>query len=220
MQYRIAIVEDHLLQRKYATSLISRQQDMTVVFTGESLPEFVSWLRSSPEPKLPDLLLLDLMVDRHASANPETVKHLIDQGCSVVLFSALGSPPLVRKMVHAGVRGVLGKRDEDRNILAALRVVLDGGQWMSPELAQVISHDQQRPKLSDQEERVLILYASGLTLDAVAEAVGVKPDTAKKYLQRLKAKYAEAGRPLRSRTEIIKVAAQDGYLSFSQPYES
>ncbi len=215
MQHRIAIVEDHLLQRKYATSLISRQQDMTVVFAGESLPEFISWLRASPEPRLPALLLLDLVVDRQASASPDTVKHLVEQGCKVILFSALSAPQLVRKMVHAGVHGVLGKRDEDRNILAALREVLDGGQWMSPELAQVISRDQQRPKLSDQEERVLILYASGLTLDAVAEAVGVKPDTAKKYLQRLKAKYADSGRPLRSRTDLIKAAAQDGYLSLS-----
>jgi len=154
--YRIAIVEDHLLQRKYAVSLIARQQDMTVAFSGESLPEFISWLRAHPESRLPDLLLLDLMVDRQRSARPETVKQLVDQGCRVILFSALGSPVLVRKMVHAGVHGVLGKRDEDRNILAALRTVLDGGQWMSPELAQVLSHDQQRPKLSDQEERVLL----------------------------------------------------------------
>lgn len=216
MKYRIAIVEDHLLQRKYETTLVSRQQDMVVVFAGESLPEFMSWLRTRPEPKIPHLLLLDLMVDRQENANPETVKQLIEQGCKVVLFSALGSPPLVRKLVRAGVHGVLGKRDEDPYILAALRAVLTGGQWMSPELAQVISHDPQRPKLSDQEERVLILYASGLTLNAVAEAIGVKPDTAKKYLQRLKEKYADAGRPLRSRTEVIKVAAHDGYISISE----
>lgn len=215
MLHRIAIVEDHLLQRKYATSLISRQQDMTVVFAGESLPEFMNRLGERPAPRLPDLLLLDLMVDRQENASPETVGRLIEQGCKVVLFSALGSPPLVRKFMQVGVHGVLGKRDDDRSILAALRSVLGGGQWVSPELAQVIAHDQRRPKLSGQEERVLILYASGLTLDAVAEAVGVKPDTAKKYLQRFKAKYAESGRPLRSRTDIIKAATQDGYLSLT-----
>lgn len=53
----------------------------------------------------------------------------------------------------------------------------------------------ERPKLSDQEERVLVAYASGATPDAAARRAGIKPGTAKQYLDRVKEKYRLAGRP-------------------------
>lgn len=83
---------------------------------------------------------------------------------------------------------------------------------MTPELATVIAGDPDRPKLSIQEERALVLYASGLTLDAVAESIGVKPDTAKQYLERVKKKYAAVGRPARTKVDLSRVALADGYL--------
>jgi len=56
------------------------------------------------------------------------------------------------------------------------------------------------------------LYASGLTLEAVASAIGVQPGTAKKYLERVKDKYAEAGRPVRTKIDLNRAAVRDGYL--------
>lgn len=215
MIHKVAIIEDHLLQRKYAMALIKTQPDMTVVFNGEELPEFMSWLETADRRSSPDLIMLDLMADRRPNAKPETVKRLIASGFRVVLFSALASPPLARQMIQAGVHGLIGKRDSEASILSALRAVLAGEWWVSPELAAVIAHDPKRPRLSDQEERALVLYASGLSIDAVATSIGVKPDTAKKYLQRVREKYAAVDRPLKSRLELSRTAAEDGYLALS-----
>lgn len=185
---------------------------MSVVYSGSTLPSFMGWLASAPRQEIPDLLVLDLTVERQEPADPVVVRKLISDGIRVILFTAMTSPPLVRQMLRIGVSGAIGKRDSEEHILLALRKVLGGSEWTSPELAAIIVQDSQRPQLSDQEERALVLYASGLTMNAVAAAIGVQPGTAKKYVQRVRSKYAEAGRPASSRSGLNRVAVEDGYM--------
>lgn len=211
-EWRVALVEDHMLQRKRTEELIAAQPGLRVVWSGETLTDFTAWLDDVPEPRRPQLLVLDLMVERGQSADPAVVREITRSGIKVLVLSAMASPELVRKILRAGIGGIAGKRDSEEDIVAAIWTVLGRGQWLTPELASVIAGDAERPQLSDQEERALVLYASGLTLEAVASALGVKKDTAKKYLSRVKAKYATAGRPVGTKLELNTVAQQDGYL--------
>ncbi|MFS3126770.1 hypothetical protein ACLM5J_00035 [Nocardioides sp. Bht2] len=212
-EWRVAIVEDHLLQRRRTEELVASQAQLKLVWSGESLPAFVDWLSKSPRANHPHLLVLDLQVDRGDAADPEVVRRLVDAGLRVLVLSAMASPSLVRDVLRAGVGGMVGKRDKEDDIVSAIWAVLGRSTWITPELASVMAGDPDRPALSDQEERALVLYASGLTLDAVAEALGVRKDTAKKYLGRVKAKYAAAGRPVRTKVELNEAARQDGFLN-------
>lgn len=213
--WRVAIVEDHLLQRQRTEEILNSQSGMRVVHTADSMPDFLRWLEASTPAERPHLLVLDLVVDRGESVDPAVVRALVNAGLRVLVLSAMASPPLVREIVRSGVGGIVGKRDSEEDIVAAAWTVLGRGQWMTQELAGVIASDERRPTLSDQEERALVLYASGLTLDAVASALGVKRDTAKTYLDRVKTKYADAGRPVRSKVDLSRVAVLDGYLDLN-----
>jgi len=210
--WRLAVVEDHLLQRLRTQEILDAQTGLRVVWSGESLPELMNWVRTTDRLSRPHLVVLDLHVDRGVSADPATVAALVNSGIRVLVLSALTSVPLVRSVLRAGVSGIVGKRDSEQDILDAIWTVLNKGHWMTPELAAAIAGDPNRPQLSPQEERTLVLYASGLTLDAVAAALNVKRDTAKQYLERVKAKYAAADRPVRTKVEISQVARADGYL--------
>ncbi|MGW8481618.1 response regulator [Microbacterium sp. NPDC055903] len=211
-RWRIAIVEDHLLQRTLTERIVQSDPELAVVFSGETLPDFVRWWRRQSPATRPDLLLLDLVVDRGGFASPVLVERLVEEGLRVGVFSALNSPPLVRQMIQAGANGVIGKRDSEQQILVAIRSMLRGEEWTTPELAAVIAQDANRPQLSDQEERLLALYASGLALDAAAARIGVQPGTAKKYLQRIKEKYRAMGRPADTKLELRRAALADGLL--------
>lgn len=211
-RWNVAVVEDHLLQRKRTEELVAAQPGLRAVWSGETLPEFLAWVDGAPPEDRPHLLLLDLMVERGPSATPEQIETVIAAGIRVLVISALASPTLIRRVIRAGVVGVVGKRDSEADIVAAVWTALGQGSWMTPELASVIVGDEHRPALSEQEERVLVLYASGLTLEGVAEALGIKADTAKKYLNRVKVKYAAAGRPASTKLELNEVARQDGLL--------
>ncbi|MDP5226572.1 MULTISPECIES: response regulator transcription factor [Arthrobacter] len=211
-RWRVAIVEDHLLQRNRTEELVTRGEDFDIVFSGSSAPEFVTWVRAAPPGQWPHLLLLDLMVDRAPSVDVELVKALLKTGLRIVVISALASPPLTRSIIRAGVTGVVGKRDSEEDIVKAIRAVLRGEDWMTSEVASLIAGDPDRPALSIQEERALVLYASGLTLEQVATAMNVGRETAKQYLDRVKKKYASAGFMVRSKLDFGRIAWSDGYL--------
>jgi DNA-binding CsgD family transcriptional regulator len=57
---------------------------------------------------------------------------------------------------------------------------------------------------------VLLAYASGMTLNAAARHVGIRPETAKTYLDRVKAKYQALGRPAYTKYELTTRVREDG----------
>ena len=73
--------------------------------------------------------------------------------------------------------------------------------------------DVARPKLSAGEAEALKLYVAGLSTGEVADAMNVQYETAKTYLRRVREKYAKADRPASKKAELIRRAAEDGYLS-------
>ncbi len=216
--WRVAIVEDHLLQRERTEQVLGREGGLRVVYSGATLPEFLAWLKDADPADHPRLLVLDLVVERDADADPAAVRRLVDRGMKVLVLSAMASPPLVRQMLRSGVGGVAGKQDTAQDIVEAAWTVIVGKEgWWTPDLAGIVASDVERPDLSIQEERTLVLYASGLTLDEVAEAMNVKQGTAKTYLNRVKAKYEAAGRPVSTKIDLNRVAEADGYLSADPP---
>ncbi len=215
--YRIAIVEDHVLQRNRTELILAEHPDLAVVFSGESAPEFMAWVRQAPPELRPQLLILDLMVDREPSVDPDLVAALVQAGLRIVVLSALASPALVRKIVHAGVNAIVGKRDSEEDLMAAIRATLLGESWMTPELANIIAGDPDRPTLSIQEERALVLYASGLSMEDVAASMNVSPNTAKQYINRVKAKYTAVDVIARTRLDLGRIAWAEGYLEPTLP---
>ena len=208
----VAIVEDHLLQRLRTQELLSERGGYAVVFHAETSREFAAWLAQRPQEQWPELLVLDLQVDRGESVQLEFVQALLRSGMKVVVLSALSSPAQVRDMVKAGVHAVLGKRDAEEDILAALAGVLSGKTWLTTELATVIAGDSGRTPLSGQEERALVLYASGLSVAQVGEAMNVQPSTAKQYLDRVRAKYTQVGVKASTQLDLGRIAWSEGLV--------
>lgn len=80
-----------------------------------------------------------------------------------------------------------------------------------PDAEHVLSTDRRpnRPQLSAQESLVLRTYASGATLQATARRAGIAYGTAREYLERIKRKYTDAGRPTRTKMDLIERARED-----------
>jgi DNA-binding CsgD family transcriptional regulator len=69
-----------------------------------------------------------------------------------------------------------------------------------------------RPKLSAGEMEALKLYVAGNSTDEVAAQLNVRYETAKTYLRRVREKYAKVNRPAGKKADLIRRAAEDGYL--------
>jgi DNA-binding CsgD family transcriptional regulator len=72
--------------------------------------------------------------------------------------------------------------------------------------------NQSRPKLSAGEIDALKLYVAGHSTSEVAAKLNVQYETAKTYLRRVREKYARANRPASKKADLIRRAAEDGYL--------
>lgn len=206
---RVALIDDHALVREsLAQTLVDVPGlDVRIVHQGARVQPV---LALDPAP---DLVLLDLDLGDH-QVSADDVSALMRRGSRVLVVSALGSPATVSSLVNLGVAGFLSKREDSDSLIAAVTAVLVGGTWTTPELAGILVSDAgtRHPRFSPQEQRVLVLYASGLKLDAVAHQLGIRPGTVREYLERIRAKYDAAGRAAHSKTDLYREALRDGLL--------
>jgi len=158
----------------------------------------------------PDVVLLDLML-RDGSEPDINVRRLVKERYQVLIVSAWAEPGIAAAGFAAGARACLSK-DNDLAVLAAtIRQVAAGETVYTPELASALLGDERilRPHLSAREREILLAYASGMTLEAAARHIGVKPGTAKTYLDRVKAKYDDVGRPAYTKLQLAQRLRED-----------
>lgn len=158
-----------------------------------------------------DVVLLDIDLGAGAPRAADTVADLAAQGVPVLLVSAVVRGAALREALSAGAGAYVSKASEPDALLDVLTEVADGNYVLTRELAEVM-YSPNLPDLSGQELRALQLYAQGLTLKAVARRMSVSQNTAKEYLDRVRAKYLATGRPARTKAELQAAAREDGLL--------
>jgi len=157
-----------------------------------------------------DVVLLDLNL-RDGSVPAANVTRLLASGAAVLVVSTIPDAEHVLATIEAGAAGYITKDNDLPVLVEAIRHVAEGGVAISPELAFVLSNDHRpgRPQLSPQESIVLRAYASGATLQATARRAGIAYGTARQYLERIKRKYTDAGRPTHTKLDLVERVRED-----------
>lgn len=202
-----AIDDDRMLLEGMRAWLAGRQ-DVRLIEIFTCLPDYVRWAADGRE--LPDVVLLDLNL-RDRSRPADNVRRVLSTGPAVLVVSTIPDSDAVLETIEAGASGYLTK-DQDLDVLCdAITEVAAGRSVVSPELAFVISRDDRptRPQLSPQEVAVLTAYASGATMAAAARRAGVAYGTAREYLERVKRKYSEVGRPTYTKLDLANRVRED-----------
>ncbi|MCX3061367.1 response regulator [Streptomyces beihaiensis] len=166
-----------------------------------------------PEPV--DVVLLDLVL-KDGSRPVDNIGRLRAAGCRVLVISSVPDRSRILSAVSAGAGGYLTKDNDLKTLVAAVEEIAASGTAHSPEMAFACAHDADpaRPRLSPKELQVLVDYASGLTLKATARRAGISANTAKDYLDRVKAKYQQARRPAYTKTDLAARVREDGLGGF------
>jgi two-component system nitrate/nitrite response regulator NarL len=204
----LGVIDDDQMLLDGMTAWLRQVPDLRVLRTARTVSGF---LRDNPGASAePQVVLLDLNL-RDNSAPAGNVARLRARGHRVLMVSAIAESGHVLATIEAGAAGYITK-DHDLAALAdAARRVAGGVSAITPELAFILSQDRRpaRPSLSPQEQAVLAAYARGSTLQVAARQVGVAYGTARAYLERVKNKYSEAGRPARTKLELAERLRED-----------
>lgn len=200
------------MQRTRTAQLLSGELGLDVVHVGSSLRSFMTWLQRTDRTRWPHLLVLDLPAEDEVPRHLDVIAVLREAGMRVLILSSLRARHTARRVVSLGIDGIVSTADSEETFISAAENALAGLQAITSHAHAMIHGPVDGLRLSRQEERALALYASGLSVAEVAARIGVRQDTARKYLQRVRTKFTLAGRPARTKLDLARIAWADGYV--------
>jgi DNA-binding NarL/FixJ family response regulator len=208
---RLAILDDHeVLLDTLSTWIGSKAPDFDLVLVATTWRELV---HSDRFPT--DLVILDFQLREPISIEAR-VRTCRAAGAKVIVLSALDGQESRKRALDAGAAAFLSKLQPMVEIMDGARAVmgLDRSEvplrdWRPLPVGATV---QSKPKLSAGETEAFSLYVAGFSTVEVAARMNVQYETAKTYLRRVREKYARANRPASKRADLIRRAAEDGYL--------
>jgi len=207
---RLAILDDHEVLLDTLSTWIERNAPDFDVVLGAA-----NWLELVQSPAFPtDLVFIDFQLKEPISIEAR-VRTCRAAGAKVIVLSSLDTREARDRAFAAGASEFLSKSLPMASVMAAARRVMgmDTPEEEGVERTAASAPLQHlKPKLSPGEEEAFKLYVSGHSTAAVAERMNVQYETAKTYLRRVREKYAKVGRPAGKKAELIRRAAEDGYL--------
>ncbi|MFD7668624.1 response regulator [Streptomyces sp. NPDC059788] len=218
MTIRVLLADDQALLRGTFRLLIDAQPDMEVVAEASNGSEAVELARSERA----DVVVMDI---RMPEVDGIEATRLIGQdedlaGVKVLVLTTFEVDEFVIQALRAGASGFLGKGIEPVQLLDAIRLVAADEALLSPAatkglitrfLAQPspgrLASPQRLASLTPREREVMILVATGLSNDEIAERLFVAPVTVKTHINRTMAKLGA-----RDRAQVVVLAYETGLV--------
>ncbi len=144
----------------------------------------------------PDLLLID------KSFGAQAVLHWLGEqkaalaGTGLVIWGSAITEPEALRLLQLGVKGILRKSAEMSTLVACLRAVAAGANWMEDALFRDAprSETYARSELTPREQQVLDLVEGGMKNREIARELGIRPGTVKIHLKHIFEKTGVRGR--------------------------
>jgi len=205
---RVAVVDDHESVR-LGLKAAFLEAGYDFVMAAASVRELVDGLAGREV----DVVVLDLSLGDGSSVT-DNVKLVQSTGSGVLVHSIADRVASVREALAAGAAGVIPKSSATKTVLTAAATVARGEVLNNLEWATAIDADRDfaKAQLGRREREILHLYASGLPLKLAAQQLGIGYSTAREYLDRIRAKYVEVGRPAPTKVDLLRRAVEDGIL--------
>ena len=188
-QIRIALFDDHAAIRDSMTRALAAEGSFDVVASGGSADEAVA----SGQNDLPELMLLDLQMP---GGGLQAVEKLC-RDCpfvKTVILSSDDSEHLVSAAFGAGAFGYLTKGQSLKSIIASLNEIYRGRSQFSAGLASTLiavrgiatpwhlTDEMGQLSITAREEQILSRFAQGLTVEEIANSIGLAAISVGAYL--------------------------------------
>jgi DNA-binding NarL/FixJ family response regulator len=215
MNVRLVLADDHAMMREGLKSLIGRESDIVVIGEADNGKETVELaLKTGAHVVVMDVSMPDL---NGIEATRRLVKS--DPKIKVVALSAHPNREFVREMLKAGASAYVLKSRAYDDLVRAIREVMKGKKYLSPEIAQGVvdeyvelsSSTSVNPAfivLTDREREALQLIAEGRSTKVVADALNVSVKTVETHRRNIMEKLN-----LHSVAELTKYAIREGITS-------
>jgi len=216
---KILLVEDHMVVRNGIKLLLESQDGFEVVGEASNGKEALQFLSSNP---IPDIVLTDISMDEMDGMELLQVLNKQYDSIKVVILSMLNQINYVIEAFESGLAGYLVKNVGYHELLFGLNHIVNGGRYMSEEIAMILL-DQVRSgqsyaqipgelqtdfDISERELEVLKLIAEGYTNVEIADKIFLSKRTVEGHRQNL---IDKAG--VKNTAHLVKFAFERGILN-------
>jgi DNA-binding NarL/FixJ family response regulator len=209
---KIGIAEDNKVSRKAIAKLIQTEDDLEVILQAEDGKQLLELLKTIT----PDIILMDIrMPEMDGIEASEKVKELYPS-IKIIAFSLYDLEDLIIEMNIRGVKSFIGKEDDPEELFKAIRIVKDGGVYMTDRSAEIVqrylSHISKylkdQPDSICEHEKILIkMIIEGLTSRQIGEKMGKSHRTIDDMRERLYLKFN-----VKSKTQLIALASKWNFI--------
>jgi DNA-binding NarL/FixJ family response regulator len=183
----ILLVEDEALVREGIHSLLKKEAFVKEVYQAGTSLEFYEKMAIHPI----DIILLDMRLqgasglDLLASMKKKRVQP------KVVAVTGLEGVEIIIHLLKAGVNGIVFKLDGYKEILAAIKSIMETGSYFTEKILKVIQANAARwdtaptLNLTYHEKELLKSIAAGMTTKEISKQLKMSESTTETYRMRL-----------------------------------
>lgn len=208
---RLLLVDDHALFREGLTSLLSYQDDLTVVGEAENAESALAQARALR----PDIVLMDVELPGEDGVSATRRLKLEMPDITVVMLTVRDDSQTLFDAMKAGAQGYLVKNLRSQELVEQLRGLARGEAAISRRIAARILEEirgQDEPfgpeeRLTAREMEVLELVAARLSNAEIAQRLAVSEHTVKNHMKSILSKLH-----LRNRRQAAAYGIVRGWL--------
>ncbi|MEO6826171.1 MAG: DNA-binding response regulator [Microbacteriaceae bacterium] len=202
--HRLAILDDHVLIVDGLAEWVRVNAADFEVITAVGL-----WSELAKSLKLrPDVVI---MAPTFEPVSLETrVRCCTEAGAKVVIMSSVETAKLRDQAATAGASAFISKSRSAAEVVAAARRALDPNSAGDQPAEE---HARPEPSITEADLSMLRLYASGYSTVDISLAQGVKFETVRAALKRVRHVYRAQNRQSETRIDLLRCVAEDGYLA-------
>jgi DNA-binding NarL/FixJ family response regulator len=161
-----------------------------------------------------NVVVFDLQLTADVPALAD-LRRLVDAGRQVIVYTMREDRDTVLSCLDTGVAAYLTKAEGANHLVHAIHAAAENLPYTPPSMARAISSDSRpdRPQPTPREVDVLVNWFACESKDMVARKLNLSVRTVSSYIDRVRIRYANVGRPAPTKAALVARAIQDGLVS-------
>ncbi len=212
--YRIVLADDHVLLRHGIKTIIEGGEDLVVVGEASDGLELLEVLKGITS----DMVILDISMAGLRGIEATSEIKMIYPETKVLMLTMHKRKEYFYHALSAGADGYLLKEDTATELFSAIKMIREGGVYVSPFFSVELKEDVAKmcrdggelpvERITTREREVLKLISEGKSSKEIADLLFISTHTIRHHRANIKRKLN-----IKKLADLIKYAIREGYTS-------
>lgn len=185
----VAIVEDDQVIRDGVENYLESREDMFCVMSVDSVEKLLKQIETKGNP---EVILMDIGLPGMSGISGMKILNERFPETSIIMFTIHHDAQKIFQSLCAGASGYLIKNTPFSKISEAIRIVAEGGSFMSPQIARQVMdffHEKQlQPAdsiLTVREKEIVLGLVDGLSYKMIASQSNISIETVRTHIKNI-----------------------------------